>query len=268
MPSLPPLRLTGQLTIYSGRGESLVGPLIERFEELSGISRAEFAMPAPPSSPPPSSKRAIDHRADVFYSRRTPAPWPRWPRVGSLTTTSPRCTWRVCLTELVDASGHVGSATSGRARAAGRVDRIVCPILAGQPSSTSSSEEWRGRVGWAPTNASFQAFITAMRQIHGEETQPRTVVARHAGQRCALSTRRTLRIVQAVGDGETRHRTGQSLLPPFASNARSIDDLARHSITSPTRARLARLVNVAGVAVLQRLRERSENALRFVRVLA
>ena len=29
-------------------------------------------------------------------------------------------------------------------------------------------EEWKGRVGWAPTNGSFQAMVTAMRAIWGE----------------------------------------------------------------------------------------------------
>ena len=29
--------------------------------------------------------------------------------------------------------------------------------------------EWKGRVGWAPTNGSFEAFVTAMRAILGEQ---------------------------------------------------------------------------------------------------
>ncbi len=29
--------------------------------------------------------------------------------------------------------------------------------------------EWRGKVGWAPANASFQAFVTAMRATEGED---------------------------------------------------------------------------------------------------
>ena len=29
--------------------------------------------------------------------------------------------------------------------------------------------EWKGRIGWAPTNGSFQAMVTAMRVVWGEE---------------------------------------------------------------------------------------------------
>jgi len=29
--------------------------------------------------------------------------------------------------------------------------------------------EWRGRVGWAPTNASLQGYVTALRQVEGED---------------------------------------------------------------------------------------------------
>jgi iron(III) transport system substrate-binding protein len=61
-------------------------------------------------------------------------------------------------------------------------------------------ERWRGRVGWAPTNGSFQAFVTAMRLTLGE---PRTRAWLEA--MVANDTRvyeKNTSIVEAVGRGE------------------------------------------------------------------
>ena len=43
--------------------------------------------------------------------------------------------------------------------------------VANVPSSVFdlAEPEWQGRIGIAPTNASFQAFVTAMRVLHGED---------------------------------------------------------------------------------------------------
>jgi iron(III) transport system substrate-binding protein len=53
-------------------------------------------------------------------------------------------------------------------------------VIAYNPDAVSESElpssplefadpEWEGRVGWAPTNASLQGYITALRQVEGDE---------------------------------------------------------------------------------------------------
>ncbi|NKB46176.1 MAG: extracellular solute-binding protein, partial [Legionellales bacterium] len=60
--------------------------------------------------------------------------------------------------------------------------------------------KWRGRLGWAPTNASFQAHISALRHLWGEEkTQQwlRDIIANQP-----VNYPRNSQIVQAVGQGE------------------------------------------------------------------
>jgi len=60
--------------------------------------------------------------------------------------------------------------TSGRARTIIYNTEAIDPRT-DLPSSILdfTSEEWKGRVGWAPQNGSFQAFVTALRLKHGED---------------------------------------------------------------------------------------------------
>ena len=60
-------------------------------------------------------------------------------------------------------------ASSGRARVlAYSPERVTMDAL---PKSVFdlTQPKWKGKVGWAPLNASFQAFVTAMRAQVGEE---------------------------------------------------------------------------------------------------
>ena len=156
---------SGRLVVYSGRSESLVGPLFRKFETATGIelavkygSTTEMAatlLEEGDNSPAdvyfaqdPGGLGIVDKAAmlgqlpeDIL--RQVPA----WAK-------SPRGRW-------------VG--ISGRARVVVyNTDRLSEDDL---PESIEefASEEWKGRVGWAPTNASFQAMVTAMRVMWGEE---------------------------------------------------------------------------------------------------
>ena len=60
--------------------------------------------------------------------------------------------------------------TSGRARTIIYNTEAVDPATDLPPSILDfTDEEWRGRVGWAPQNGSFQALVTALRMQLGED---------------------------------------------------------------------------------------------------
>jgi iron(III) transport system substrate-binding protein len=59
---------------------------------------------------------------------------------------------------------------------------------------------WRGKIGWAPTNASFQAMVTAMRQMWGDEETRAWLLGMQANQPVVFEGNAP--IVAAVGNGE------------------------------------------------------------------
>jgi iron(III) transport system substrate-binding protein len=60
--------------------------------------------------------------------------------------------------------------------------------------------EWKGRIGWAPTNGSFQAMVTAMRSLWGEDVTREWLEAMHENEPIAFD--KNTPIVAAVGAGE------------------------------------------------------------------
>ncbi len=63
-----------------------------------------------------------------------------------------------------------------------------------------TDEQWQGRIGWAPTNASFQTMVTAMRAIWGEAETTRWLSEMLANDPIAYE--KNTPIVAAVGAGE------------------------------------------------------------------
>jgi len=151
------------LTVYSGREEELVAPLFERFEQETGIDvEVRYADSAELAAT--IAEEGDNSPADVFFAQDP----------GSLGSVAEQLAElpedvleRVDERFRDDDGRWVG--TSGRAR-----------VIVFNTDELSESEvpdsvfdltdpKWKGKIGIAPTNASFQAFVTAMRLDVGDD---------------------------------------------------------------------------------------------------
>jgi iron(III) transport system substrate-binding protein len=154
---------TGELVVYSGREEELVEPLFERFEDETGIhvdvryaDSAELAATI--------AEEGDNSPADVFFAQDPGSLGAVDEQLAEL----PQAVLDRVDAEFRDAGGRwVG--TSGRARViVFNTDELTAAEV---PDSVFdlTDPKWKGKIGIAPTNASFQAFVTAMRLDAGEE---------------------------------------------------------------------------------------------------
>jgi iron(III) transport system substrate-binding protein len=152
-----------KLVVYSGRSESLVGPIIEQFKSATGIE-VEVRWGSTPELAATLLEEGQNSPADLFFAQD---PGGLGAVIDLLAPLPEEVTGRVDA-NLRDANGRwVG--ISGRARVVVyNVDKLS-PAEIPNDMMEFTKPEWRGRIGWAPTNSSFQTMVTAMRQMWGEE---------------------------------------------------------------------------------------------------
>jgi len=155
---------TPSITVYSGRSEELVAPLIQQFEDASGISvevrygdSAELAATI--------LEEGANSPADVFFAQ-DPASL-GVVALGDLFTTLQTDVLSRVPRRFNDSDGTwVG--VSGRARVVvfdtTRLDEAELPV----DEAAFADPEWAGRVAIAPTNGSFLAFVAAKILLDGE----------------------------------------------------------------------------------------------------
>ena len=90
--------------------------------------------------------------------------------------------------------------TSGRARTIIYNTEAIDPDDLPSTILDFTAEEWRGRVGWAPRNGSFQAFVTALRLQLGEDRARDWLEGIKNND--AREYPNNVSIVQAAADGE------------------------------------------------------------------
>lgn len=185
-----------KVVVYSGRSESLVAPLFEQFTEATGVlvearygDTAELAATI--------LEEGANSPADLFFAQDAGA-------LGALDAAGllaplPQASLDAVEPRFRSAQGDwVG--VSGRARVV--VYNTAKLQEADLPASITgfAAPEWAGRVGWAPTNGSFQAFVTAMRVQLGEDAARKWLEEMVANETKVYE--RNAAIVSAVAAGE------------------------------------------------------------------
>jgi len=151
------------LVVYSGRSESLVGPLIEDFEKISGHNvEVNYGSTGPLAST--LLEEGSSSPADIFFAQD---PGGLGAVDNLLSELSPDVLGSVPSWARDPESKWVG--TSGRARVIVYNTDMLSEADLPDSIEDFAKPEWKGRIGWPPTNSSLHAMITAMRQEWGED---------------------------------------------------------------------------------------------------
>jgi len=245
------------ITVYSGRSEALVAPLFTAFTEATGINvdvrygdtgeLAALLLTEGDKSP-----------ADVYFAQDAGA-------LGAIASAELLTALPSDVTELVDARFRSTSdqwvATSGRARVLVYNTELV-------PTPPASLDElldpqWKGKIGFAPTNASWQSFVTALRLTRGEDSARAWLTGFAANDPQAYEKNGVVR--DAVNAGEVAMGLiNHYYLYELISKVGADKVVAKNQYFKDGEA--GSLINIAGVGVL-RASSKQDAALAFVRYL-
>lgn len=231
-----------ELVLYSGRSKSLVEPIVQKFSQDTGIrvavkygNTAQLAVAL--------LEEGERTQADVFWAQDAGA-------LGAMVSAGLFAPLEEKLLENVPAeyrgAGGLWVATSGRARTlAYSTVRVTTDQL---PKSVFglTDAKYKAKVGWAPTNASFQSFVTALRKSHGEDAARAWL--KGMMDNGAVSYPKNTAIIEAIAAGEVDFG-----LPNHYYLMSFVREDPNYPVaqTSFEPGDIGNLVNVAGVGVLK-----------------
>jgi iron(III) transport system substrate-binding protein len=187
----------GDFTLYSGRNETLVGPLVEEYGEETGVT-VDARYGGTGELAATILEEGDNTRASLFFSQDA----------GALGLLADEGRFAQLPFELLDRVDQRFRDPEGRwvgVTGRARVLAYNTTVFAADDLPASVREltdpAWAGRVGWAPENASFQAFITAFRLIDGDDAVRSWLEAMIANGTVNFGDS-NIAIVQAIGNGE------------------------------------------------------------------
>jgi iron(III) transport system substrate-binding protein len=153
------------LVIYSGRNENLVKPLLEQLEDATGID-VQVRYGGSSEMAAQLLEEGDATKADLFFSQDAGA-LGAVAKAGRLETL-PAATLGKVQQGFADHDQH-WVATSARARVIA-YDPAQAPEVTEMTTVDAVLDpRYKGKIGFAPSNASFQSFVTALRVTKGED---------------------------------------------------------------------------------------------------
>jgi iron(III) transport system substrate-binding protein len=241
-----------KLTVYSGRNEALVGPLLDRFSEETGI---ELEVRYAETAELAATLREEGDRspADVFFGQDAGA-------LGAIQKAGLFTDLPARMLDQVDArfrsaAGHwVG--TSGRVRVIAYDKRELREAQLPDSVLDLTDPRWKGKIGWAPTNGSFQAFVTALRKVHGEAAAERWLKGIEANEPQVYDNNILVRDAIAAGEVQVGLINHYYVMEALREEANPEDyPVGLHFATGGD---VGALINVAGAGILKSSEHQAE----------
>jgi iron(III) transport system substrate-binding protein len=244
----------GPLTVYSGREEEYVGQLVEIFEGETG-NEVEIRYGDSAELAATILEEGDNTPADVFFSQDAGA-LGALEKEGLFSQLDEEVLARVDQRFRSDDGRWVG--TSGRARVIAYDSRELSDGQLPDSVFELTEPKWKDRVGWSPTNGSFQAFVTALRLTEGEDAARQWLEEMDANGAESFADNSSIRDAIAAGEidlGLINHY--------YVAQAQ-----AEEGADYPVRvhfppADVGSMINVAGVGILADS-DQSEEAAEFV----
>lgn len=246
------------LTIYSGRNEELIGALITRFEQQSGIDvEVKYADTAELAAT--ILEEGDNSPADVFFAQDAGA-------LGALAQEDrlqklPDAVLNQVEERFRSPEGEwIG--VSGRARVV--VFNTATYTDTDLPDSIFgfTDPKFKGRIGWAPTNGSFQAFVTALRVLEGEDRARQWLEGIKANEPKVYENNTAIVKAAAAGEIDVGFVNHYYLFRQLAEQGQTFGARNYYLQNGDPGA----LINVAGAGILNTARNQ-EAATQFVRFL-
>ncbi len=244
-----------QITLYSGRNQHLLAPLLAQFTDETGI-RVHTRYGGTAELAATILEEGSRSPADVFFAQDA----------GALGALSQAGLFRDLPPDLLQmvpnafrSQQGLWVGTSGRARVLIYNTESVQPQDLPEDITGLADPQWRDRLGWAPLNASFQAFVTALRVERGEAATREWLQAMARNR--PRSYARNTAIVQAVAAGEIDVGLTNHYYLHTMEKEQGLALQARNYLPPQ-----GTLMNVAGVGILQTTRKtpQAEKLVRFL----